>query len=215
MRQTGARAVQVAPVPAEKSASDAPACAPGTAETRPAPGRWFCIPDDASPAVDEGAAASSWGGAVGTQEAEVKPSPEGAAGVSRPPFISRIEVDAVASVREGQVKVEPHQFHRSTGTMVLGGEDSQPYTVSMVLDRGAGVSCVSEATIYVLQKWFPGVDVVKPYDGEQHHVVLAGGRAVPTEWQKCSLTATVMTPWAPVTIRLALTDMPEKMTCQF
>ena len=41
-------------------------------------------------------------------KAEAKPSLEGSAGTSRPPFISRIEVDAVASVREGQVDVEPH-----------------------------------------------------------------------------------------------------------
>ena len=61
-RQTGARAVQVAPVRAS-----------GTEETKPAPGRWFRIPDDDSPAVDGGAAASSSGGAVGAQEAEAKP----------------------------------------------------------------------------------------------------------------------------------------------
>ena len=42
---------------------------------------------------------------------------------SRPPFISRIEVDAVVNVREGQVDVEPHQFHCSTGIMVPGNED--------------------------------------------------------------------------------------------
>ena len=71
-RQTRARAVHVAPVPAEKSASDAPACALGTEETRPAPGRWFWIPDEDSPVVDGGAAASSSGGAMGAQEAEAK-----------------------------------------------------------------------------------------------------------------------------------------------
>ena len=52
------------------------------------------------------------------QEAEVKPSPEGVPGASRPPFIIRIEVDAVASVREGQVDVEPHQFRCSTGIII-------------------------------------------------------------------------------------------------
>ena len=72
-RQTGARAVQVAPVLAENLAPDTPACASGTEETKPAPGRWFRIPDDDSPAVDGGAAASSSGGAVGAQEAEAKP----------------------------------------------------------------------------------------------------------------------------------------------
>ena len=50
--------------------------------------------------------------------------------------------------------------------------------------------------------------MVQPYDGEQHQVVLADGRAVPIERQTCSLTATGMPPWAPVTIRLALAVMP-------
>ena len=104
--QTGARAVQVTPVPVEKSASDAPACASGTEEIRPAPGYWFSIPDDDLPAVDRGAAVPLLGGAVGDQEVEAKPSPKDAAGASRPPFISRIEVDAAVSVREGQVDVE-------------------------------------------------------------------------------------------------------------
>ena len=70
--------------------------------------------------VDGGAAASSSGGTAGAPEAEAKSSLEGAAGTSRPPFISRIEVDAVTSVREGQVEVEPHQFYCSTGIMVSG-----------------------------------------------------------------------------------------------
>ena len=57
--------MQVAPVPAGKSASDAPACAPGTKSAYPAPGRWFWVPDDNSPAVDGGAAAPSSRDAVG------------------------------------------------------------------------------------------------------------------------------------------------------
>ncbi|CAN0394168.1 unnamed protein product, partial [Ascophyllum nodosum] len=39
-------------------------------------------------------------------------------------------------------------------------------------------------------------------------VVVVDGRAIPIERQTCSLTATIMTPWAPVTIRLALAVMP-------
>ena len=46
--------------------------------------------------------------------------------------------------------------------MVLGGEDSELYMVGTVLDSGAGISCVGEATVCALQKWFPGVDVVQP-----------------------------------------------------
>ena len=80
--------------------------------------------------------------------------------------------------------------------------------VGTVLDSGAGISCVSEETVCALQKRFPGVDVVQPYDGEQHQVVLADGRAVPIELQTCLLTETTMTLWAPVTIRLALAVMP-------
>ena len=113
----------------------------------------------------------------------------------------------------GQVDVEPHQFHCSTGIMIPGGEDSEPYMVGTVLDSGAGISCVSEATVYALQKRYQGFDVVQPYDGEQYQVVLADGRAVPIERQTCSLTATIMMPWAPVTIRLALALCPEKITC--
>ena len=152
--------MQVAQVPAEKSASDVPACALGTEETRPAPGRWFCIPDADSPAVNGGVAASSSGGAVGAQEAKAKLSPDGATGASRPPFISRIGVDAVASVREDKVDVEPHQFHRSTCIIVPGGEDSEPYMVGTVVDSGAGISCVREAAVCALQKRFPRVNVV-------------------------------------------------------
>ena len=120
---------------------------------------------------------------------------------------------AVASVREGQVDVEPHPFHCSTDIMDPGGEDSKPYMMGTVLDGGAGMSCVSEATVCALQKRFPGVDVVQPYDGEQHQVVLVNGRAEPIIRQTCSLTATIMTPWAQVNIRLALALCPEEMTC--
>ena len=66
--------------------------------------------------------------------------------------------------------------------------------VGTILDSGAGISCVSEVTVCALQKRFPGVDVVQPYDGEQHQVVLADGRAVPIERQTFSLMATIMTP---------------------
>ena len=89
--QTGARAVQVAPVPAEKSVSDAPACAPGTEAARQAPGRWLWVSDDDSPAVDGGAAESTSRGAVRAPKAEAKPSLEGAAGTSRPPVLGALE----------------------------------------------------------------------------------------------------------------------------
>ena len=112
--------------------------------------------------------------------------------------------------RAAGVQCKLYKFHCSAGIMVPGGEDSEPYMVGTALDSGAGISCVSEATVCALQKRFPVVDVVQPYDGEQHQVVLADGRVVPIEWQMCSLTATIMTPWAPVTIRLALAVMPGK-----
>ena len=111
-------------------------------------------------------------------------------------------------MREGQVDVEPHQFRCLTGIMVPGGEDLEPYMMGTVLDSGAGISCVSEATVCALQKRFLGVDVVQPYDGEQHQVMLADGRTVLIERNTFSLTATIMTPWAPVTIRLALAVIP-------
>ena len=69
--------MQVAPVPAEKSASDAPACAPGTEAARPARGRWLWVPDDDSPTADGSAVASLSGGAVRAPEAEAKPSKTG------------------------------------------------------------------------------------------------------------------------------------------
>ena len=72
--------------------------------------------------MDGGAAASSSEDAVVAEEAEAKPSPEGAAGMSRPPFNGRIDVGTVAIVRDGQVDVEPHQFHCLTGIMVPGCE---------------------------------------------------------------------------------------------
>ena len=146
--------MQVTPVLAEISASNAPAYAPGTEATRPVSDHWFWIRDDYSPAVDRGVAASSSEGGVGTQDAEAKPSPKGDAGAWDPPFISRIEVDAVASVHEGQVDVETYRFHCSTGVMIPGGEDSEPYMVGTVLDSGAGISCVSEVTVCALR--FPG-----------------------------------------------------------
>ena len=52
--------------------------------------------------------------------------------------------------------------------MVPGSEHLEPYMVSTILDSGAGILCVSEVTVCALQKRFPGVDVVQPYDGEQH-----------------------------------------------
>ena len=87
---------------------------------------------------------------MGAEEAEAKPSSERDAGTSHPPFYGRIEVDTVASVREGQADVKPHQCHCSTGIIVPGGEDSEPYVVGTVLDSGAGILCVSEATVCVL-----------------------------------------------------------------
>ena len=77
--------------------------------------------------------------------------------------------------------------------MVPGGEDSEPYMVGTVFHSGAEISCVCDATECALQKRFPGVDVVQPFDGEHHQVALADGRAVPIERQTCSLTATIMT----------------------
>ena len=104
--------------------------------------------------------------------------------------------------------MEPHQFNYSMGIMVPGGKDLRPYMLSTVLDSKARISCVSETTICALQKRFPRVDMVRPYDSEQHQIVLADGRAVPIEWQTCTLTATIMMPWVPVAIWLALAVMP-------
>ena len=66
--------------------------------------------------------------------------------------------------------------------------------VGMVLDSGAGISCVSEASVCALQKWFPGVDVICPYDDEEHQVVRADGRAVSIKRQTYPLTTNIMTP---------------------
>ena len=94
--------MQVAPVPAETSAPDAPACAPGPEAASPAPGRWLWVPVNDSPAVDGGAAASSSGSAVRAPKAEAKPSLEGAAGTSRPPFFCRTEwIQSQACTRAG------------------------------------------------------------------------------------------------------------------
>ena len=79
--------MQVAPVPAKKSAPDAPAYAPGTEAAIPAPGRWLWVPVDDSPAVNGGAAAPASGSAVRAPRAKAKPSLKGAAGTSRPPFL--------------------------------------------------------------------------------------------------------------------------------
>ena len=67
------------------------------------------------------------------EEAEAKSSSERDAGTSHPPFYGRIEVDTVASVREGQADVKPRQCHCSTGIIVPGGEDSEPYVVARYL----------------------------------------------------------------------------------
>ena len=75
---------------------------------------------------------------MGALETEAKPSSDGTAGASRPPFTSRIEVDAVTSVREEKVDVKPHHFHCLTGIMLPGGEELEPYMVSKILDSEAG-----------------------------------------------------------------------------
>ena len=199
--------MQVAPVPTKKSASDTSACAPGTEEAGPGPGSWFFIPGDDSPAVDRDAAALSSGSALGDQEAGGTPSPRDAAGVSHPPFIRRVGLDGVASMQEVKVYVEPPQFYCSTSIMVPGGKDSKPYTV---LDSRVETTCVSELTVCALQKQFKGVDVICLYDVEQHQVVLLKGWTVPIQLQTCILKATIMTPWAPVAIRLALAVMLEE-----
>ena len=66
--------------------------------------------------------------------------------------------------------------------------------VGTVLDSGAGFSCVSEATVCALQKWFPEVDVICPCNGEDHQVVRADGRAVSIKRQTYPLTANTMKP---------------------
>ena len=91
--------------------------------------------------MGRGAAASLSGGIVGAQEAAATPSPEGAIGASRPPFIHRVGMDGVASVREEQVDVETHQFDCSTSIVIPEGEDSKPYIFGTVLNSGAEISC--------------------------------------------------------------------------
>ena len=81
--------MQIAPVPVGKSASDAPACVPRAEDARPAPGCWFWIPDVNYQAVDGGAAASSSGGAIDTQEERATPLPGSAAGASRPSTVCK------------------------------------------------------------------------------------------------------------------------------
>ena len=93
--------------------------------------------------------------------------------------------------------------------MVPGVEDSEPSMVGTVLDSGAGISCVCEATVCALRKWLLEIDVVRPSDGEQHQVVLADGRAVSIERRTCTPTVAIMTPWASVAIWLTLALMPE------
>ena len=51
-------------------------------------------------------------------------------------------MDAAASMLEGQVDVKPCQFHCSTGIMVSGCEDSEPYKVAryLTVERESRVS---------------------------------------------------------------------------
>ena len=62
--------------------------------------------------------------------------------------------------------------------------------VGAVLDSGAGFSW----TVCAMQKWFPEVDVICPYKGEEHQVVRADGRAVSIKRQTYPLTANIMKP---------------------
>ena len=94
-----------------------------------------------------GTAASRSEGAVGDQEAGATQSKGGAAAASRPPYICRVGVDGFACVCECQVDEEPYQVHCSAGITVPEGEESKPYIVGTVVDSGAGISCVSEATV--------------------------------------------------------------------
>ena len=50
-------------------------------------------------------------------------------------------------MREWQVDVEPELFQCSEGITVSGVGDSERYMVGTVANSGAGISCVSEATI--------------------------------------------------------------------
>ena len=50
-------------------------------------------------------------------------------------------------MREWQVDVKPELFQCSEGITVSGVGDSELYMVGTVANSGAGISCVSEATI--------------------------------------------------------------------
>ena len=95
------------------------------------------------------------------------------------------------------------------GIMIRRDEYPEPYMVGKKLGSGVGVSGGSELTACALQKWFPEVDVVHPYDDKQHHVVLEDERSLLIERQTCTLTSTIMMPWAAVATRLALVVIPE------
>ena len=82
------------------------------------------------------------------------------------------------------------------------------YMVYTVLDIGVGISWISKATVCAMQKQFAGFDVVYTCDGVQHQLVLTDGNAVLSGRQMYSLTATIMTPWALVSIWLTLAVVP-------
>lgn len=113
------------------------------------------------------------------------------------PFVHRLTTGETLSSDKAVVDVEPVQYHCSRcimGIMVSEGERYGRYMLKTVLDSGSGISIVGEGLRH-LQQPFQGITLVHPYEG---------GPTVYVDF----LAAHVMTPWAPVEIRRAVSILP-------
>lgn len=106
---------------------------------------------------------------------------------------------------QGAVDIEPLARHCSTATMVKGGAERAACMPATVLGGGSDISIVGEAGLRRLQQHFQGLRISHPCGPS---LSMSDGRGVSTTQQTGPLTATTLTPWALVVIRLSVSILP-------
>ena len=108
---------------------------------------------------------------------------------------------------DGEVDMEAKQFHCKARIIVPGHHGKGAMEVDAVLDSGSGISCISESLAKLLSRYVRGTQITFPFEGGRMAKV-ADGRRMPIAERTWRLQITLVTPWVPVLICVALAVIP-------
>ena len=118
-----------------------------------------------------------------------------------------VDEQLAARPESRSIDVDPLQFHCSSKVVVPGDMIGDSTMVSIVLDSGSGITCLSERLAQQMEQHFQDERLLDPCVKEMS-VQLVNGQKVVWRNQTRTLQVAIRTPWGPVVISTDFAVIP-------